>query len=357
MQTASLFVGKFASTVQSIGETRSLVDEAIRQRNAVLLFFKDWDQDKFVKYDRYLKPLFRPLYNKLHRNRKKTGHQVSFDLMTLALKQQGYVVRVNDYASARKHPSYPVGLIGHPRLVEEWTLPNPAILGPAMYDHPKLAPQLMENPNFKAYLLASPWIYEMYRRYYGDKCAQWFAGIDTGDWRDASSSPKDIDFLVYDKIRWNHDELEGSLLTPIQNLLHHRGFRTETIRYLRHDHDTYRKLLRRARAMVFICEHETQGLAYQEAMASNVPILAWDNGFWLDPLWKRFNETMIPASSVPYFSPSCGERFADWPDFAPALERFLDRMPSFNPRKYVCENLSLKRSAEIYANLYFSALR
>ncbi len=356
-QTANLFVGKLAATVQSVGETRSLIERSIRQRNAVLLFYREWDQDKFIKYDRYLKPLLRPLYNAMHRARKKTGHQVSFDLMVQALKRQGFLVRVNDYATARKNPSYPVGLVGHPRLVEEWTLPNPAILGPAMYDHPMLAPRLMDDPRFKAYLLASPWIHEMYSRYYGDKCAQWYAGIDVEQWPDTSGSLKDIDFLIYDKIRWDHDELETALLTPIARLLRRRGFRIEIIRYLRHDHATYRKLLERSRAMIFVCEHETQGLAYQEAMASNVPILAWDNGFWLDPLWKRFNATMIPASSVPYFSPDCGERFVDWPGFEPALDRFLDRLPSFNPRQYVCENLSLKRSAEIYASHYFGVPR
>lgn len=357
MQSANLLVGKFASAVQSISETRSLVDKNARRLKSILLFYKEWDQDKFVKYDRFLKPFVRPLYNTMHRRRKKTGHRVSFDLMVLALKQQGFEVRVNDYASARNNPNYPVGLVGSPRLVEEWTLPNPAILGPALYDHPMLAPKLMEDARFERYLLASPWIYEMYRRYYGNKCAQWYAGIDTVQWADTSDSRKDIDFLVYDKIRWNHGALEVTLLKPIQHLLQQRGFHIETIRYLRHDHDTYRKLLERSRAMIFLCEHETQGLAYQEAMASNVPILAWDNGFWRDPLWKRFNTTLIPASSVPYFSSDCGERFADWTGFEPALDRFLDRMPRFHPRKYVCENLGLKRSAEIYASHYFSVMK
>jgi hypothetical protein len=91
-------------------------------------------------------------------------------------------------------------------------------------------------------------------------------------------------------------------------------------------------------------------------MASNIPILAWDNGYWLDPLWRQVSKTMIPASSVPYFSSDCGERFADWAGFEPALDRFIDRLPHLQPRKYVCENLSMKRSAEIYADHYFSLL-
>jgi len=87
-----------------------------------------------------------------------------------------------------------------------------------------------------------------------------------------------------------------------------------------------------------------------------VPILAWDNGYWLDPLSRQFEKAMVPASSVPFFSPDCGERFAHWTGFVPALERFLARLPDLKPRQYVREHLSLERSAQIYAGHYFSLL-
>ena len=328
----------------------------IANRKAVLLFYKEWEQDKFVRYDRYLKRVARPLYNMTHSRQKKTGFGVCLELLQGALEQQGWHVRVNDYASAQAHPDYPVGLVGYPVLLEGWKLPNPAVLGPALYDHPMLAPHLMEDPRFKLYLLHSQWIYDMYRPYYGETCAKWYAGIDTAAWPDTAHEPKDIDFLIYDKIRWDHEWLEGALLNPIQNLLQKRGFRTELVRYKNYDHATYRRLLQRARSMVFLCEHETQGFAYQEAMASNVPILAWDNGYWLDPLWKRFSKTMTPASSVPFFSPDCGERFIDLADFEAALDRFLTRLPLLTPRKFVSQNLSMKASAETYAEYYFSLL-
>src|SRR5215467_3817956 len=96
-------------------------------------------------------------------------------------------------------------------------------------------------------------------------------------------------------------EVGVELLQPILDILARHGLRTHVIRYKYHDHKTYRRLLARSRAMIFVCEHETQGLAYQEALASNVPVLAWDNGYWLDPLWKQVGNAMIPASSVPFF--------------------------------------------------------
>jgi glycosyltransferase involved in cell wall biosynthesis len=214
----------------------------------------------------------------------------------------------------------------------------------------------MEDPRFRIHLVLAQWMYNMFHPIYGDACVRWYAGIETDEWVDTSSCAKDIDFLVYDKIRWNHETLAVELLHPIVDVLARRRLRTHVIRYKYHDHKTFQRLLERSRAMVFLCEHETQGLAYQEALACNVPVLAWDNGYWLDPLWKQVSNAMIPASSVPFFSADCGDRFANLSRFEEALNRFLDRMISYRPRQYVLENLSWQQSATIYSRAYFSLM-
>lgn len=332
----------------------AMLGQAIADGKVILLFYREQEQDKFFRYDRYLKRVIRPLYNLTHHRQKQTGFAVSFDLLRRALVNAGWIVRINDRALARQNPHYPIGLVGFPCVLDGWDLPNPAILGPSLYDHPLLAPRLMHDPRFRKYLVLAPWMYDMFHPVYGDACVRWFAGIDTDEWQDTSDCKKDIDFLIYDKIRWDHYQLEQELLQPIHRALHHRGLRTYTIRYKFHDHTTYRRLLQRSRAMIFLCEHETQGLAYQEALASNVPILAWDNGYWLDPLWKRFGATKIPASSVPFFSEECGETFCDIADFEGALSIFLNRLVAYKPRKYVREKLTMRESAERYTAQYFS---
>lgn len=332
----------------------TLARHDLADRRVVLLFYKEAERDKYIKYDRYLKRIIRPLYELTHHRQKKTGFAVSFELLRRA--QEGWDVRVNDYRLARRHPDYPVGLVGYPILLDDWTLPNPAILGPSLYDHPMLAPRLMEDERFKTYLVLGQWTKDMFDPFYGEACVRWHAGIDTEAWRDARSHPKDIDFLIYDKIRWDHERLTAELLEPIRRSVERRGLRTHTLRYKYHDHAAYRRMLQRSRAMLFLCEHETQGLAYQEALASNVPVLAWDNGFWLDPLWRRVSEERVPASSVPFFSPLCGERFADLGVFEPTLRRFLDRLSELEPRKYVLEHLSMRQSAGIYAREYTAQL-
>jgi hypothetical protein len=92
-------------------------------------------------------------------------------------------------------------------------------------------------------------------------------------------------------------------------------------------------------------------------MARNVPVLAWDQGCWLDPVQRAFSSTPVPATSVPYYSERCGERFADAAAFPAALDRFLDSRATYEPRDYVARHLSVERSAEHYLDICTSAYR
>jgi hypothetical protein len=102
--------------------------------------------------------------------------------------------------------------------------------------------------------------------------------------------------------------------------------------------------------MIFLCEHETQGMAYQEAMASNVPILAWDPGIWVDPQAQKYDTNPIPACSVPFFDQRCGERFSDGKVFGDAFDVFWARRAEYAPRAFVRDELSLAESGRVYLN-------
>ena len=326
--------------------------------STVLLFYQDCERDSLLPGDRYLKRLVRPVYHRFTRRQKVSGFLVWYQLLVRALERAGLEVRHNDFRAARRNPDHPVGLIGYPQILDGWDLPNPAVLGPGLIDHPSLAPGLMDDGRFQLYVVTCDWMRELFAPHYGaERVVPWYAGIDLAEWPDLRAEPKDVDVLVYDKIRWNRDRLVPELLTPVMEALAARGLRVETVRYKEYDHETYRALLGRSRAMVFLCEHETQGMAYQEAMASDVPILAWDNGCWLDPNVGAWEGRPVPASSVPYFSPECGERFRGADDFAAALDRFWPRLDDYTPRRYVARELSQEGSARLYMEHYRRALR
>jgi len=316
----------------------------------VLLFFEDVDRDTFVRGDRRLHRFLRRTWYLARSGRPKvTGFEMWFLLLKKALKKVGRRVHVNATSLARRNPGFPVGMVGYPHILDGWSLPNPAVLGPGLIDHPNVAPDLMKDPRFKLYVVTSDWYGAMFAKAYGEeRLAPWHAGIDLEAWPDLAGHPKDVDLLVYDKVRWRRDDLEPGLVAPILGLATARGLRCEVLRYGRYDLAGYRSLLARSRAMVFLCEHETQGLAYQEAMASNLPILAWDPGTWVDPQAKSHDANPIPASSVPYFGPDCGERFRDASEFPAVFARFWEKLSRYRPRGFVQRELSLEGSARLY---------
>lgn len=326
-------------------------------RDTVLLFYQDFaEKDRWIPGDRYPRRLLRPLVRRIVPGPKVSGFLVAYQGLARALRRAGVDVRENDRALALRNPDHPVGIAGYPEILNGWDLPNPAILGPGLLDHPSERPELMQDPRFRYYISSCEWEKTKFRRWFGDATMLWYAGLDLDEWPDTRGNAKDIDVLVYDKIRWNREELVPALLDPVLERLRARGLRVEVIRYRKYDHETYRALLARSRSMLFLCEHETQGLAYQEAMAAGVPILAWDNGFWLDPNRPRWEPEPVPASSVPYFSPECGERFKDLDEFDAAMDRFWSRLDGYDPRGYVARELSEARSAELYLSRYRSLL-
>ena len=325
--------------------------------STVLLFFQEPERDKWFKGDRYLKRLVKPAYSRMAHKAGVTGFAVWYKLLVTSLRHSGYTVRTNDFRYARSNPRHPVGIIGYPIILKDWALPNPAILGPALFDHPKLAPSLMEDPRFRSYIVTCEWMLDVFSDSYPRHTLKlWNAGIDTErEWPNTAGNAKNVDILIYDKIRWQRERMVPELLDPIRRFAVEQGLTYEVLRYGKYAYADYKKALSRSRLMVFLCEHETQGMAYQEAMASNVPIVAWDPGWWADPNRLRLGVGPIRTTSVPYFDRRCGTTFRTAAEFRRAFASAWSNLSTFRPREFVEERLSLEQSARTYASAYFEA--
>lgn len=243
-----------------------------------------------------------------------------------------------------------VGLGG--RCLESYDKPNRILAGIAVAAHPQEWPTLFSEYPIARYVVHCDWVKAMYERHYGQRVATWAVGIDTEAWR-PTDTPKNVDVLVYDKIRWDRERVQRALLAPLIDVLRLSRLSYKVMRYGSYKPRDYVEALAQARSMLFLCEHETQGLAYQEAMSSGVPILAWDPGQWLDPWRYRYGETYVPATSVPFFDERCGATFVGVPDFPEALGRFMEKVNAnqYNPRDYVIEHLTLEKCAKDYLHL------
>jgi hypothetical protein len=247
-----------------------------------------------------------------------------------------------------------VGVIGRGRhALQGYDRKNPILAGVALMDHPSQWPNLLEEYPVARYLSHSKWVNEIYRRYFGECCGLWAVGIDTEAWTPAPAHEKCVDILIYDKVRWNREQIVPTLLAAIEREVGRLGLSSERIRYGAYRPEEFKLALGRCRAMVFLCEHESQGIAYLEALSSGVPVLAWDQGLWLDPARFRYGDPLAPATSVPFWDERCGRRFADFMQFQDHLPPFWSDVQGgrLQPRDYVCEHLTLAGCAERYCTL------
>ena len=312
------------------------------ERPGLSLFYSEPSDDRWVPLDRYPLRLARWL---LSRNRV-TGYRQVTRQLRLGLKRAGIICRFNPYRHAGRHPSEPIGVLGGSLVLDHWRPQNPAVFGPCMLDHPKDRGDLFERFNARYYLVPSAWVRNMFAPYFGDRVLVWPIGIDLDAWQDFSNATKTIDFLIYEKFLWGRPEKVRTVLGPILDWLRDHRFSTSVLHCGSYTHKEYRARLQQSKRMIFLCEHETQGQAYQQALSCNVPVLAWDQGFWLDPKAQRYERHQVPATSVPYFSHNCGLTFLNTAEFQIKIDEFLDT--SYSPRRYVQENLNLMDSARQY---------
>jgi hypothetical protein len=325
--------------------------------NTIHLYFRtEPTKDRYLKGDRYLIWLIK----KLTRRKKTSGVEKVFANLCKGLDQLNIAYDVN-LPFEKIKPQEPVIVLGNGKFaLYGYKQPNPIIAGISLVTHPAQWPELCEEYPVAKYLQHSEWANNLYIPYYGaDRCALWPAGIDTEKWSPAGQSTKKFDLLVYNKIMWNKQETDNELRLPLLKKVEQSGLSYREITYGQYKETTYHNLLQQCKGMIFLCEHESQGFAICEALSMNVPVLAWDQGFWLDPnrfKWGELNP--VPANSVPFFSDRCGIRFKDFKDFERLINVFWDGIKNdvFSPRDYILENLTLKKSAqkmlEIINNVY-----
>ncbi|MEO8198255.1 MAG: glycosyltransferase family 1 protein [Thermoanaerobaculia bacterium] len=315
------------------------------------LFFQEPDEDRWFLFDRYPRRIVRRL---LRGKACPGGQALVFINLCKGLDRIGVRYRTNDFRHALRNPTELACIVGKPFVLDKIAWKNPILFGAAVYSHPIDDPLLMTRLPVRMVLVPGPWMREMFRPAWGENVVAWPVGIDTDLWRPATKTPGAAEVLLYDKVRWKHQLYEESLIAPIRSRLKQEGRTVLEMRYGEYREEEFHAALRGCKAMIFLCEHETQGLAYQQALSCGVPILAWDRGgAWRDPSYYPHRVDFAPVTSVPYWDARCGGRFADavefeaeWTDFwhAASLSRF-------DPRSYILENLTLEQCASQYASI------
>lgn len=201
------------------------------------------------------------------------------------------------------------------------------------------------------YVQPSHWTRRLWEFYGFNKCPMvvWPVGIDLDEYRPARRDRRSRSVVVYHKDR-DPQELPG-VITALAN----RGLDTILIMYGRYRQEDFLEAVRSSAFVVWHGARESQGLALEEALACDVPVLVWDIPRLTDAYggYKFSHETdVIGVTAAPYFDSRCGIRIVQPNSIEAAMDEMLDRISEFEPRAFVSENLSLEGQARAFVAIW-----
>lgn len=134
------------------------------------------------------------------------------------------------------------------------------------------------------------------------------------------------------------------------------ALRNETVKVFsyfgRYKESDYLDALQRAKYGVIVDGYESQGFAIEEALSCDVPLLVWNTYSMRQvvPLEWQADE---PCTTVPYWSPECGEIVTTKGEMESMLPRFARKVKTraYTPRKYVLRELSTDKCAQNLVDL------
>lgn len=224
------------------------------------------------------------------------------------------------------------------------------VVGPNLFVMPSDIPRGVDLSGCQ-YVQPCEWAVDVWKESgYPGPLVAWPVGIDTEQFRPRGGSrqTRNPKALVYYKLRATGD------LDVVLRALQARGVPFSVIVYGWYTEREYIEALAEADFLVWIGCAESQGIAFQEALACDVPALVCDAtrvsqqvGYPFDKATERFRVT-----SVPYFDERCGDRIESLGDFEDALDHFLERLGDFEPREYVLANLGLEKQAKAFVDLW-----
>ena len=106
------------------------------------------------------------------------------------------------------------------------------------------------------------------------------------------------------------------------------------VSYGDYSEEDFLSTIRKSKRGIVVAGTESQGIAIQEMMSCNLPLLVWDVKEWND----MGSQHACPATSIPYWDSVCGEVFYSTDELENAYNLFTNQ--NYKPRDYVLDELN-----------------
>jgi len=232
-------------------------------------------------------------------------------------------------------------------LEEACRLKIHAVAGPNIYILPKNIPRSIDMSRL-VYIQPSKWIRDFWMDTGFARCPLdvWPTAIDSKEFSEREKS-ENGHVLIYYKQR-SAEELDF-----VKSIFEKKRIRYEVITYGSYRQEEYVEKLKGARYVLWLGRHETQGIALEEALSMNVPMVVWDVnsiGQWLprkkdESLYTPEELAYTNTTSAEYFDERCGIKTKIKDEIESSIEKMETDWNTFSPRQYILENLGLEKQA------------
>jgi len=205
------------------------------------------------------------------------------------------------------------------------------IIGPQIWPFDEYGQFLKNNPQYyRKIIVPGDSVYLSFKQqgFNESKLAKWPVGIKDINVERSGN----IKFLVYFKRRSIED------LDSVLSFLNEKECDYLVLKYGSYSQEEFNQALQECSHGIIVDGPETQGIAIQEIMSSNMPILIWDNlEYFEDGVPEEYTKNPVPTSAH-YFSAECGEKVYSEDEFKETFDKFMKTQ--YTPKEYVKRELS-----------------
>jgi hypothetical protein len=215
------------------------------------------------------------------------------------------------------------------------------LMGPHHFTFPRgeiCGPPNSEWSSRCVFTTLSPWVKELYYEFTESTTipiAPLPFGVKEMPARNISECIYDC--LLYTKHR---DAIE---IAFIESILVKKGMEFCKFSYGTYKEEDYQNALQKTKFVIWLGSHESQGFAFQECLARNIPILVCDATDLYKETFRYYEEykgkKALKSTTASWWDERCGLRITSLQQFPFALCQMKHMFHTFQPQEFVRENL------------------
>lgn len=143
-------------------------------------------------------------------------------------------------------------------------------------------------------------------------------------------------------------------LTQFLHFLANKTIYPKIFIYGQYTEEEYLTTLKESKYGFWLGTHESQGFALEEALSCNVPLLVWNAEYMHQELNSGEEYKNVKMCTVPYWNEECGEIFTNYEELDFTFEKFINKIDTYKPRKFILETLSQQHASKVLNEIILS---